>query len=92
LEDEAKTHDVVSFKSKEWQFRAMAKENLASVPQQKNGIDCGVFVCMYAEYLLFDLPLNFSRTDIFFFRSRICANILQQGKHHSLVVLRSNFP
>lgn len=66
MEDEAKTHDVVSFKSKEWQCRAMAKENLASVPQQNNGIDCGVFVCMYAEYLLFDLPLNFSRTDIFF--------------------------
>ena len=25
-------------------------------PQQENGFDCGMFVCMYADYMLNNLP------------------------------------
>lgn len=30
-----------------------------TVPQQENTDDCGVFMCMFAKFLLQGLPLNF---------------------------------
>lgn len=34
------------------------------IPLQKNGSDCGVFVCKYAECVAFDIPFNFSQKDM----------------------------
>ena len=33
-------------------------------PMQDNGDDCGVFVCTFAEHIMFDRPMEFSQDDI----------------------------
>lgn len=34
------------------------------IPLQKNGSDCGVFTCKYAECVAFGIPFNFSQKDM----------------------------
>ena len=45
-------------------------------PQQENGFDCGMFVCMYADYMLNNLPELFSQNDMPMLREKICYCIL----------------
>ena len=33
-------------------------------PVQGNGVDCGVFVCQYAERIAKKIPLNFNQKDL----------------------------
>ena len=47
-----------------------------SVPQQTNGYDCGVFTCMYADFLSLDLPLSFNQGHIDHCRHHISLSIL----------------
>ena len=35
-----------------------------NIPLQNNGVDCGVFTCLYAEYLSRRAPFNFNQSDI----------------------------
>ena len=48
------------------------------IPQQMNGSDCGVFTCLYSEYLSRRARFTFSESDIPYFRRRmvyeICKN------------------
>ncbi|CAD7083436.1 unnamed protein product [Hermetia illucens] len=53
------------------------KENVQDIPQQTNGNDCGVFCCMYAEYISRDHKISFSQKNIPYFRKRIILDILQ---------------
>ena len=46
------------------------------VPFQKNGYDCGVFACMYADYLASGTPMDFSQSDIPVMRSRMLLALL----------------
>ncbi|CAJ0936290.1 unnamed protein product, partial [Mesorhabditis belari] len=51
-------------------------------PQQKNGYDCGVFSCLFAEYASRQADLTFTQADINYYRKRmvweICnANMLE---------------
>lgn len=46
-------------------------------PRQKNGYDCGAFVCMYLHFLLLGLPLVFVEEDIDQFRMLMAASILK---------------
>jgi sentrin-specific protease 1 len=46
-------------------------------PQQNNGLDCGVFSCMFSNYLSRDLDLRFSHADIPTFRARITLDLLR---------------
>jgi sentrin-specific protease 1 len=48
----------------------------AESPQQQNGYDCGMFVCMYADYMLQDLPEQFSQQDMPMLRRKICYCVL----------------
>lgn len=50
-----------------------------SVPQQHNGVDCGVFVCAFAECLACGYDLDFSQSDMPFFRRHIGLSILSNG-------------
>ena len=50
-----------------------------TIPRQDNGHDCGVFACMFAEYLSEDLPLEFSQSNIPHFRRRL-GHLLLEGK------------
>ena len=46
-------------------------------PQQANCDDCGVFTCIYANYVSADLPLGFTAADMPLFRKRITLDILR---------------
>ena len=56
----------ITFDLNHWRF---IKHN--SLPQQMNGFDCGVFVCMYARCICFDFVINFEQSDIANCRSLI---------------------
>ena len=46
-------------------------------PKQENDSDCGMFVCMYADYMLQDLPEQFSQVDMPMLRNKLCCCILE---------------
>lgn len=45
-------------------------------PRQRNVVDCGVFICIFAEFLSRDRPLTFSQDDIYICRNRIAHSLL----------------
>lgn len=47
------------------------------VPRQTNGYDCGVFTCMFADFLSIDRPLSFNQGHIDQCRHRIVLSILK---------------
>jgi Ulp1 family protease len=34
------------------------------IPRQSNGFDCGVFVCLYASYLMSNKTFDFTQSDL----------------------------
>lgn len=50
-------------------------ENVQNVPQQTNGSDCGVFSCMFAEYISRNKPLTFSQDHMEYFRRKMVLEI-----------------
>lgn len=56
--------------------------NVKKCPQQLNLWDCGVFTCMFAEYLARDAPLNFSQKDMSKFRKQIMFEIKRKKLKH----------
>jgi len=44
-------------------------------PKQMNGSDCGMFSCMYAEYLSRKAKINFSQSDMPYFRRKMAYEI-----------------
>eukprot|EP01083_Nonionella_stella_P071146 190932_1 len=51
--------------------------NKEDVPTQQNGSDCGVFTCMFADFLSLDRPLSFTQEHIDQCRERIALSILK---------------
>ncbi|XP_039275968.1 uncharacterized protein LOC120349604 [Nilaparvata lugens] len=47
-----------------------------NIPKQRNGNDCGVFVCMFADFLVRRAAINFEQADIPDLRRKIKMNIL----------------
>ncbi|XP_023164790.2 ubiquitin-like-specific protease 1 [Drosophila hydei] len=50
-------------------------ENVQNVPHQTNGSDCGVFSCMFAEYITRNKPLTFSQEHMEYFRKKMALEI-----------------
>ncbi|XP_016998257.3 interaptin isoform X2 [Drosophila takahashii] len=50
-------------------------ESAPNVPQQQNGSDCGVFSCMFAEYISRDVPITFCQTEMEYFRRKMVLEI-----------------
>ncbi|XP_057715792.1 sentrin-specific protease 2 [Corythoichthys intestinalis] len=50
----------------------------SEIPQQKNGSDCGVFACKYAQYIAQGRPLTFSQWHMPLFRKLMIWEILHQ--------------
>ncbi|XP_071373523.1 sentrin-specific protease 2 isoform X1 [Centroberyx affinis] len=48
------------------------------IPQQKNGSDCGVFACKYADYIAKGKPLSFRQCHMPLFRKLMIWEILNQ--------------
>ena len=44
-------------------------------PRQDNGVDCGVFMCMFADFVSRDLPLTFGQDHIHHCRDRMLLSI-----------------
>jgi Ulp1 family protease len=61
------------------------------VPRQENGIDCGVFAIMCADYLSDNLPLTYQHSDIHLHRRKIMASILRGSLNYPLPVIPSPF-
>ncbi|CAN0472771.1 unnamed protein product, partial [Ectocarpus sp. 8 AP-2014] len=61
-----------SFDKREWTMLNM------EVPIQKNIIDCGVFVCMFAAYFANDRPFTFTHRDMTKMRARLAWSILNR--------------
>lgn len=58
----------------EWQL-----SNIQNLPQQQNGSDCGMFALKYADYGAQDAEINFSQSDMPYFRRRMMFEILQSA-------------
>ena len=46
-----------------------------NIPHQKNGSDCGMFVCKFAEYLSRRAKFSFSQSNMPYFRRRMVYEI-----------------
>ena len=51
-------------------------------PRQENGFDCGVFTCIFADFLAKDCPLHFSQKHITQCRQRIALSIMKGSAVH----------
>ncbi|XP_017003786.2 sentrin-specific protease 1-like [Drosophila takahashii] len=50
-------------------------ESATNVPRQQNGSDCGVYSCMFAEYISRDVPITFCQTEMEYFRRKMVLEI-----------------
>lgn len=50
-------------------------ESVKGVPRQNNGSDCGVFSCMFAEYITRDRDITFSQENMPYFRQKMILEI-----------------
>jgi Ulp1 family protease len=76
LVEEAEVKGRSDIDIKERKFEDFAK----SCPQQKDGIDCGVFLYINADFIAYNLPLSYSMSDIPLVRRKITAYLLC-GEH-----------
>lgn len=53
------------------------KEHAEGIPQQNNGSDCGMFACMYAEYVSRGAPITFTQENMPYFRRKAVYEILK---------------
>ena len=59
--------------------------SLQEIPEQRNGYDCGAFICTYADCLAQDLKLDFTQDNIPNFRLKMVRDI-REGKLYYLAV------
>ena len=72
--DEAKDKQGIdNYDTSDWQ----TFDREAHVPQQHNGVDCGVFTSICADFVSDDLDLSYSQTNMLHFREKICMDILR---------------
>lgn len=63
-------------KGKEYDVSGWVLENVADIPQQMNGSDCGVFSCTYAEFITRNAELNFDQENMPYLRRKMILEIL----------------
>ncbi|XP_033171364.1 uncharacterized protein LOC117148197 isoform X3 [Drosophila mauritiana] len=50
-------------------------EHAQNIPRQGNSSDCGVFSCMFAEYITRNAPITFSQAEMPYFRKKMAMEI-----------------
>ncbi|KAM9842019.1 sentrin-specific protease 2 isoform 1-T1 [Aulostomus maculatus] len=75
LKEEHKAKKGRDFDSARWTVGSM---RAPEIPQQKNGSDCGVFACKYAEYISKGRPLTFKQCHMPIFRKLMIWEILHR--------------
>ncbi|XP_011502407.1 PREDICTED: sentrin-specific protease 1-like [Ceratosolen solmsi marchali] len=68
--------ESIDKKKKTFDFLDWNFECIKDIPQQMNGSDCGVFSCMFAEYVCANKDLNFSQEQMPYFRNKMVFEIL----------------
>ncbi|KAE9014901.1 hypothetical protein PR003_g14564 [Phytophthora rubi] len=71
LHDESEHKKKQKFDEEGWELVTCTPDT----PQQNNGSDCGVFSCMFADYLSQNKPLTFKQKDISFHRHRMVLHV-----------------
>jgi sentrin-specific protease 1 len=87
LRDEYRERHKAELDLGEWKIKLNSRR---SVPQQKNGYDCGVFMCLYAAYSSIDSPFNFTQSDILSVREYMVKIIYRAGKETGKVNLQDS--
>ncbi|XP_052608848.1 sentrin-specific protease 2-like [Peromyscus californicus insignis] len=75
LQDESKAQKNIDLNPLEWRQYSMPAEE---IPQQRNGSDCGMFTCKYADYISRGQPLTFSQQHMPLFRKKMVWEILHK--------------
>jgi sentrin-specific protease 1 len=70
LQDESMDKKKVRFDTSDWTM-----ECIRDCPQQKNGSDCGVFSCQFAEFISRDSPVSFEQQHMPYFRRKMIYEI-----------------
>ena len=81
LSDELKDKKGKVLDRCEWKLESPA----SAVPQQNNCSDCGVFTCVFANYISVDQPLTFNASDMVYFRERIGVDILKEQLSYEIM-------
>lgn len=81
LEDEWKDLGNCGDFSSEWKVISTTKET----PRQKDGYNCGVFLCTCARYISEGLELTYTQKDITMYRRRIALDILMIEDEKAMV-------
>ncbi|XP_032457372.1 sentrin-specific protease 1 [Nasonia vitripennis] len=68
--------ESIDKKKKHFDFLDWTFECIKDIPQQMNGSDCGVFSCMFAEYICSNKTINFTQDDMPYFRNKMVYEIL----------------
>ncbi|CAH0389430.1 unnamed protein product [Bemisia tabaci] len=71
LRDESMDKKKVEFDASGWTLAC-----ISDIPMQMNGSDCGMFACMFAEYLTRDVSITFSQENMPYFRKKMAYEIL----------------
>ncbi|XP_054001163.1 sentrin-specific protease 1-like [Hylaeus anthracinus] len=71
LEDESLDKKKQHYDTSNWKL-----ECVKNIPQQMNGSDCGVFSCMFAEYICANRKITFTQDDMPYFRNKMVYEIL----------------
>lgn len=71
LEDESLDKKKQPYDTTDWTLQIVKK-----IPQQMNGSDCGVFSCMFAEYISANKSITFTQEDMPYFRHKMAYEIL----------------
>lgn len=75
LKEEHKAKKGREFDGTKWTIGSL---RATEIPQQKNGSDCGVFACKYADYIAKGMPLTFKQCHMPIFRKLMIWEILNQ--------------
>nr|XP_040055283.1 sentrin-specific protease 2 isoform X2 [Gasterosteus aculeatus aculeatus] len=75
LKEEHKVKKGRELDSPKWTVGSL---RATEIPQQRNGSDCGVFVCKYADYIAKGRPLSFKQCHMPVFRKLMIWEILNQ--------------
>ncbi|KAI9364484.1 hypothetical protein DFJ73DRAFT_788926 [Zopfochytrium polystomum] len=65
-------------KKKPFDFEGWTDYAPKSIPAQRNGYDCGVFTCMFAEFSSRQAPFTFTQIDMPDLRNRIASEIINK--------------
>ena len=77
LQDESQDKLKTDFDFDGWEFIERPQDEGEHVPSQLNGYDCGVFMCIFANYLAREEKFAFEQSDMSYFRHRMVADIIR---------------